>query len=206
MGQTPDLTEVIEGAIDSAFSGVSTAMPARVESYDATTQKAVVQPLAKHYYIDEKGDRVSEIRPTVQGVPVMFPGAGAYRITWPIVKGDLVLLIAASCSMDRIKAGKGGITDPIFDDKLDLSNSIALAGFHTFGRVPTTAPTNAMVMHAASLKLGSATANDPVARKSDLQEIVTWLNDHIHPASAGVTSPSTPPVATPNCSSKVKLD
>lgn len=206
MGQTPDITEVVDAVVDARQEDLYTAIPGIVTAYDATKQMATVQPSVKRYHLDETGERVSELLPAVAGVPVMFPGAGAYRITWPIAKGDFVLLIVANVSLDRWKAGRGEVTDPQHDGA-GLNGAIAVPGLHPFGRVPTSAPTDAMVLHADAIKLGGPGADDPIARKSDLQDlkdIISTVSD-----AAGANAALHAALVTgswPVCSSKVKAE
>ena len=59
-----------------------------------------------------------------------------------------------------------------------------------------------------TILLGSASAAQKVALKSDLDTLKTWLTDHVHTsASPGnpTTKPTTPP-PTPVCASKVKAE
>lgn len=57
-----------------------------------------------------------------------------------------------------------------------------------------------------STRLGDAHAADPVARKSDLQAMVNWINGHTH-TSASAGSPTSSPIgslSTPGCSANVR--
>lgn len=176
MGQTPQLADVIDEAIENRLDHVFTGTVGRVLSYDTVRQMVTVQPLIKHIYIDERGDRVADTHPPLQGIPVQFPGAGAYRITWPINKGDLVLLVGVSENIDRLKASDGAkVIDPKFTLRFNLSNTVALPGFHTFGKVPTTAPTDALVVHADKIRLGSPSADGDVVVQEALDDFMTAL-------------------------------
>lgn len=181
---TPTHSTIIDQAVARRVSKIRVALPGRVEKYDAATQKANVQPLLLEEHKDDLGDRVTERLPVVTNVPVMFPGAGPWRLTFPIEVGDTVLLVFSSSSLDRWLA-RGGEVDPEDARHHHISDAVAITGLFDFAHVPSSAPVTAMVLHAESLKLGADDANDPVVRKSDLQAFVTEYKAHFH---SGVTT------------------
>lgn len=162
MTQTPKLADVIQGAIDASMAEIYTAMPASVTSYSVADQSAYVQPLIKMIRENEHGDRVAEMLPVIPKAPVIFPGSGPFRITWPIAKGDIVLVVCSHQSLDKWLA-RGGLTDPLHHEAR-ISDAVVIPGLHSFGAVPTTAPTDAMVMHSAVTKIGSPGAAEHVMR------------------------------------------
>lgn len=142
---TPDLGTVILAAISARLKNVRVALPGRIESYDATTQQAVVQPLVYEGVVDATGVRQAERLPAIAGVPVVFPGGGGFRITFPIAKGDTVLLVFTSSSSDLWKA-LGGEVDPVDDRRHHISDAIAIGGLHDFAHPLATASTTKMSM------------------------------------------------------------
>lgn len=133
------------------------ALPGQVVAYDPTRQSVDVLPLIQDAFIDEDGERKTERLPVLNDVPLMFPGAGSYRITFPIEVGDQVLLVFCSSSIARWKL-VGGEIDPGDDRRHDINDAIAIPGLHSFagssGGGP--APTSAMVLHGDEIKLGEA--------------------------------------------------
>lgn len=177
--KSPTWPEVISGAIDSRLNNVFTAMPGRVESFDPTTQRAAIQPLVMGAYRDEADVRLVERMPIVADVPVVFPGAGPYRLTFPVVPGSTVLLIFTSSSLDKWLA-VGGEVDPGDDRRNTISDAIAIPGLYSFGGTTgpgtPTAPNDAMVLWCKAgetIKLGGDDADDPIVRKSDLQAFIS---------------------------------
>lgn len=211
--QSPTLADILDRVADNTKAGIWTALPGRVESFDVTSQRAAVQPLVKNVYYDENEERRSERLPVCEDVPVMFPGAGPFRLTFPIAQGDLGLLVFTSCSMDKLLA-LGGEIDPVADPGADRRNHLAdavfITGFYTFNAPPTSAPDDAMVMHASTIKLGGDDASDPVVRRSDLVAVVNRLEGHSHTLSGTdsngdtmtsvVVSEPTGSFSTPACS------
>lgn len=194
MSQDPSLEEVIDAALDERLEHVYTAMPGRVESYDPEDQKADVQPLVFGARISESGDRVAERMPVVQGVPVMFPGAGDFSITFPIEEGTTGLLIFTYASLD-VWLNKGGEVDPVNDRRHSLADAVFIPGLRPFSSPITPEPEeDALVVNAARIKLGSNDADDPVALKSDLEEIKPALVGAID-AQITVLTPGLPGTA-----------
>lgn len=124
--RTPDLAELLREAVDHALRDVHVALPGRVESFDADAQTAQVQPLVKRRdFAAEQARRM----PVLNGVPVVFPSAGGYRLTFPLAKGDTVLLVFAHRSLDVWQAN-GGEVDPGDLRHHDVSDAVAIVGLH----------------------------------------------------------------------------
>ena len=190
--RTPTLEGVINRATRMALRRARVALPARVETYDATKQRVTVQPLILDGYTDENGDRQAERLPVINGVPVVFPGGGGFRVTFPIAVGDVVLLVFSSSSLDRWLA-LGGEVDPEDDRRHDLNDAIAIPGLHSFAAPLATAPTSTLSIGkdgggptieigASDIQVGGSSA---LATKADIDALRTWLTTHTH---AGVTT------------------
>lgn len=211
MAQTVTLEELLLAAQDTALAGVWTALPGVVQAYNASEQTVDVQPAVMNGYTDESGDRATETLPVIPRVPVVFPGAGVYSITWPLAVGDTVLLVFSSRSIDTYLA-QGGVADPRDDRRHSLSDAVAIPGLRTY-KAPiasATASASALVLAAPQVLLGGADANDPVVRKSDLDAFIQ--NDfvgHSHGVNGiqsgpdAIISEGAASVSTPACSSTV---
>ena len=113
---TPSMFEVIDSMMSGRLSTLHLGMPARVVTYDANELRVSVKPLISRVFEDEEAKLVSENLPIIESVPVIFQGAGSYRLTFPIVPGDLVWLMFSSSSLDEW-LGKGGDVDPTVKDE-----------------------------------------------------------------------------------------
>jgi hypothetical protein len=206
MSTTPTIVDSIDSLIDSRLRGLHVAIPGRVESYDESTQSADVQPLIQRGYEDESGNRAIEDLPVVPGVPVVFPGAGSFSITFPVVKGDTVLLIFSQASIDKW-LGQGGKVDPLEDHHHDLSDGIAIPGLRSFNAATGQVHSSAMVLGASKIKLGSKDAADPVVRESDLAALKTWLDTHVHTGvTTGAGSSTAPASPSPTVTGSPDLE
>ena len=61
---------------------------------------------------------------------MQFPGAGGYRITFPVAEGDTGLLLFAESSLDKWLVS-GGTVDPEDDRRHDLTDAVFLPGCAT---------------------------------------------------------------------------
>lgn len=117
----PKTSTVIKEAILGVLAGVNTAMPGEVVAYDASTRRADIQPAIM------KKDRSGDVgaRAQIPGVPVLFLGGGGFTQTFPVNKGDEVLLIYSQRSIDRW-ATIGGVVDPRDGRKFNASDALAI--------------------------------------------------------------------------------
>ncbi len=79
------LGKLIRGALDGRLAGLHVAVPGKVVSYDAATQRCSVAPMSSI--------RVGENEvplPVIEDVPVAWPRAGGCTIVLPIAVGDVV--------------------------------------------------------------------------------------------------------------------
>ena len=98
LSNKPSLAEVLDLALRGALGRVRVAMPGRVTSYSHTTQRASVQPLIQDRYA-RGGEIIAESLPELDDVPVEFEGAGGFHSTFPLAKGDTLMLVFYSSSI-----------------------------------------------------------------------------------------------------------
>jgi hypothetical protein len=119
------LVTAIKNAIDSRLFDLHTAMPAEVVSFNASNNTVVAQPVLKRKFSDGSVKNL----PQIQNVPVCFPRGGDGILTFPIRKGDYVLLVFSERSID-VWWDKGGIVNPDDARKHNLSDAIAIPGVY----------------------------------------------------------------------------
>ncbi len=127
----PRLSDVIRIRINKALQDMHVALPGRVENYDATTQKASIQPVIKGLFEDEEGVRQVERLPVIPNVPVQWPQGGGYFISFPLAIGDTGLLLFSEASLD-VWLNEGGEVDPLDDRRNHLSDAIFIPGVRSF--------------------------------------------------------------------------
>ncbi len=130
------LSEPLLRAIERAMIEMRVSLPARVEKYDETKQRADVKPLLNRRYADGEEAEL----PVIAGVPVVWPRAGGAAMTMPVAKGDGVLLVFADRSIDRWLANGGQVT-PDDPRTHDLSDAVAIPGLAPFADLGKAGPT-----------------------------------------------------------------
>lgn len=129
--------------LDGQLRAVHTAMPGQVVSFDRALQTVSVQPVLQRLYAD--ADEPENL-PIIEDVPVVFPGSGDFWFLFDVKPGSFVLLIFAERSIAKWLES-GGVVDPELNQKMDLSDAIAIPGINPFpGAVPAGAPPDAMAL------------------------------------------------------------
>ncbi len=188
--RTPTLQSVIRAHVAAGLSDVNVALPGRVESYDSSRQRAVVQPLIRRGYADESGDRQAESLPAIAEVPVMFPGSGDFSIDWPVARGDTGLLVFASASLDRWLALGGEEVDPEDDRRHALTDAVFYPGLRPS---PLAGPaTRRIKFTSTQIQAGGTEA---LAKNSDLEDLRSAIalagSGNAVPGAAGGLGPFT---------------
>ena len=175
MSRTPTLAEVIRAALDARLVDVHTAIPAKVVRYDASKCLVDAAPLVKAPVLAEDGSTSFDALPVVPNVPVSFPGAGGFRVTFPVSVGDTVLLVFSEASLERWLQF-GGDVDPQDPRRFALSDAVAIPGLRSFADVEAAA-TDAVVIESNGndVRLGTKTAAEALALASKVDAELTAL-------------------------------
>lgn len=175
MSRTPTLAEVLQAAIDARLVDVHTSIPAKVTRYDAAKCLVDAAPLIRGPVLAEDGSTSYTALPVVPNVPVSFPGAGGFRVTFPISIGDVVLLVFSEASLERWLQF-GGEVDPQDPRRFALSDAVAIPGVRPFADVQAAA-TDAVVIESngSDVRLGTKTAAEALALASKVDAELTAL-------------------------------
>ena len=120
MSKKRRLDTVIASHVKGVLLGMDTVMPAKVVSYDATTRRAVVQPVFKLKLND--GSLVS--RAPVSDVPVLALGGAGAVIEVSVAENDDVLLLTAQRDLSEFK--KSNSESSPGDAMFNLKDAVAL--------------------------------------------------------------------------------
>lgn len=127
-----NLTEFIRREVEVHMgNAVNTNMPGKIVSYNAATNRAVVQvDLPKRLASDEPLEP-----PQIVEVPIVFPasGGGKASMTFPLKPGDGVMIAVQQRSLEGWLDGKNTMPDD--PRQFDLSDSVAIAGCQPAGTV-----------------------------------------------------------------------
>lgn len=127
MSNGDNVTSLIMQAFRNRLAELQTCMPAQVVSYNFKKQMAVVQPTINRRYAD---GQIAKF-PVINNVPVIFPRSGGASLTFPVRKGDTVLLVFASRSIDTW-LNKGGIVNQDDNRMHSINDAIAIPGLMSF--------------------------------------------------------------------------
>jgi len=193
------LAELIRRALDVRLAQVRVAIPARVESYDASAQTVDVKPLIKDKLLTEDG-AVVESLPVLTSVPVAFPRGGGFFISLPIAAGDTGRVVVCDRSIDQWMK-KGGEVDPldmrmhswggaVFEPDL-ASTDDALADAHAQNLV--IGFDGGVAIHltpGGQVHVGKENPTKFAARKTDAVQVTIPAGTFLTQAQAGVPNPT----------------
>jgi hypothetical protein len=204
--RSPQLAEVLEAATAAMAAGLHVSLPGRIVKWDAQKQRADVKPCIKRAFYGEDDARGVESLPVVASVPVIFPGSGGYRMTFPIhagdTDGDACLLVFSDGSLDRWLSGTGGEVDPEVDHGHILADAVAFVGLRPFGAPLSSCPTDEATLgkddgvqvhlEAGTITIGDKAGADFVALAQKVLTELQNLQTHFAALEAVITGASIP--------------
>lgn len=114
--------EALKVMTENYIQNARVAIPAIIVQFDPQKQTASVQPAIKDTL---QGQSVA--LPELSDVPVQFPRAGGYIITFPVKAGDECLLVFSDMCIDGWWQS-GGIQNQAEKRRHDLSDACAILG------------------------------------------------------------------------------
>lgn len=173
-GLPPTEAELIARALESRLGDVYTAGPGIVQAYDPATQTADVLPAVKRGIGTLEDEIAYEDLPIVPNVKVCFPRGGPFQITWPLSKGDSVLLVCCNFAIGQWRQGDNSQTVAPGDLRLHgLGSAFALPilAIDSAAVSNAQASQNAFIIAGPLIILGDANTTDfaPIARLVDAQ-------------------------------------
>lgn len=124
MGERVSLDTGLRLVFEAMISGLHTAFPALVESFDPVTLRCDVQPCITRKY---PNNPAPAMLPKITDVPVVFPSSGNLSIVFPLDPGSYVLCMCSERSLEQWLT-TGGIVDPTDTRVCDLSDAVAIPG------------------------------------------------------------------------------
>lgn len=123
-----DNEEAARLAQDGHQSRIWTAMPAIVQTVDLAKMTCVVQLAVQGRFEDNQGNITWTNIGVLHDVPLVFPRAGGFSITFPVAAGDEVLVVFASRCIDFWWQNGGYANKPAEYRMHDLSDGFAIPG------------------------------------------------------------------------------
>lgn len=120
-----DPEESLRLALENAQSHIWTATPAVVQGVDLAAQTVSVQPTIQGTVSAPDGSTQNVNLPLLVDVPIVWPRAGGFALTFPIQPGDEVLVVFGSRCIDSWWQS-GGVGAPAEARMHDLSDGFAI--------------------------------------------------------------------------------
>lgn len=147
MSQTSnEIRNVVDNWVDEKISNIHTALNGKIISYDASINRAIVQPSGTYKTEDYR----EFAYPIIYNVPVVFPTGmgGNSGVTFPISSGDGCLIIFAEKQLDDF-VNNSNTSDDL--RKHSLNDAICIPGLYTNA-------TKSNIKHANSVCLFNGSA------------------------------------------------
>ena len=122
-----DQEEATRIFLDGRQVGIWTAIPGIIQSVDFTAMTCEVQPAIQAIIVDQNGVATPTDLPLLVDVPIVFPKAGGFLITFPMEEGDEVLVVFSSRCIDAWWQS-GGVQQAMEARMHDLSDGFAIPG------------------------------------------------------------------------------
>jgi hypothetical protein len=237
---TPSLPHLLSHTVETKLIDVHVAMIARVERYDAQKQVVDVQPQLKRRVMsdehdaetgtdteggDDDGETTTETLPIIPNVPVLFPRAGGFFISFPIQRGDYVQLIFNDWPIDAWREGDSADGVAELHENHGLHGAVAIPGVYPAAKALKDAHAQNLVLGYEGgaqahffdkhIALGDEKAKEFVALNGPLvkalEDMATAFNGHTHlvsvlaaPSEATSKGPI-PSMATPKSVGAAKV-
>lgn len=201
--RTVTLDEAIGAQIDKVLRGVHTTLPGEVLSFKSSPPSVEARIAIKR----KVGSRFVEVSKLVN-VPIMYPGSSKASMTFPLFKGDTVILFFAARSIEEWLEGNKN-AEPKDDRKFSYSDAFAYPGGRN-NREPLTVDPVALTVAADKIKLGDTNAIQPFVFGTTLEAFLNSFkvifDSHTH-ISAAPGSPTAVPLplspSLPNIKSSI---
>jgi hypothetical protein len=120
-----DPEESLRLAMESQQAQIWTALPGVVAAVNLVAQTLSVQPTVQGSVASPNGAKQLVNLPLLVDVPIVWPRAGGFALTFPIAAGDEVLVVFASRCIDSWWQS-GGVGAPAEARMHDLSDGFAI--------------------------------------------------------------------------------
>lgn len=179
---TAENNQILESVISNALFRCHVCLPCIVQSYNSVQNTIECQPTIREKVVSDTGVISYQQYPILINVPVIFPSNSQCEITFPIVKGDEVLVLFSDLSIDNFWL-KGNIQNPVEVRRHDLSDGIAIPCSLSLPKVQSSPPVK-ISLNQSDIVL--TTPNGSVSVNS-LISFMSFISNHVHTNSAGKT-------------------
>lgn len=175
---TPELAELLAEAMDARVNQIRTAQPGKVISYNKSRNTVDVEPQFLNVTVDpDTGEVISSKPPNIPDVPIAWPRGGGHSITFPLAKGDTVLLVICDRDLGLWRSvGQQGTTGDLRHH--GLSGAVAFPSLApNSGALGSSRVADDAVVLATKVLLGSSSAAEAIPKgNAYTTELISILN------------------------------
>jgi hypothetical protein len=176
------MAEILQIAMRRASTSIRVALPGRVTRVKDTGRVDVRVELRVARPIPDETYAYDDV-PELVDVPVLWQSTQAAAIVMKLAPGDAGLVIFADHQLGAwLTAGQ--TVNPVVPDAHGYSGAVFSPGLWPTPEAPAPVTGADIVVTGGDIRLGSASASDPVALKSDLQTLLQAITNAV---------PATPP-------------
>lgn len=174
--ESKTLAKVIQEAIDAKLYDTHVSLPARIESYDSTKQKASIELLLKKKYIINGETNL----PLITDVPVQWPSGnnGKSYIHIPLIRGDTGIAIFSERSLDLWLAGNGTIVSPQDPRKHHIADAMFIPGIRPFKEAINDVSSSNMVIQHDKFRI-EIDSSGKISLSGVTEELLTLFDELI---------------------------
>lgn len=145
------------------LGNLRTATPGIVKEVDLSKQTVTVQLAIQGKIVDQTGTAKWVNMPLITDVPIVWPRAGGFALTFPVAPGDECLVVFGERCIDSWWQS-GGVQKPIDDRQHDLSDAFAILG-------PTSQPRKLADVQSNAVELRTESRSDYISLKNGSLDI-----------------------------------
>lgn len=183
------LPVTIQSYIDNLQTNLFTALPATVEEFNSEEQTVLVKPVG----LEADTDGLSREFPLIGDVPVVFTGAGGGSLTFPVTKGDEVLLVFSARNYDTWWDTGKVDSHPSTQRYHNLTDAVAIIGLTSKNNSVKASIEDVELKFEGNMYRQKADGTTEIETQSTLaisntqEELITVLSDTLQ-AIADITS------------------
>lgn len=184
---TPTMAEVILQAVKARMIDLRVCLPAKIERYTPSEQKADITPLLRKKY---KLDNAEVDMPVITNVPVQWPsaGRGSSFLHLPLKAGDLGMAIFCDRSLDLYLSGDGSKVTPNDVRMHNITDAIFIPGVLPFKVALEDIPADNAVLQNGSMRM-EIDPSGKISFEGATKEFLTIMDSVIdHLISARIVS------------------
>lgn len=171
-----DPNELLDQLVTGRVSGLWTALPGIIQSFDPAALTCEVQPAIQGKQRNEDGTVKVVNLPLLLDCPVVFPRGGDCSLTFPIKTGDECLVVFSARAID-LWWQSGGVQPPVETRMHDLSDGFVIPGPYSQPEVIPSVSTEAVELRSddgeARLSIYPASHNVTLHTTGNLSAVIS---------------------------------